>query len=358
MHILFEQSIYITFRFTLPEINQLVIAMDIPDPVVCDNGVKESAQTSLAMLLRRLSYPSRYADIYRLFGWERSRVSRVTQTLSSYIYRRWLYLLRFDSRRLTPTQLKHYADAIHLKGAPLSNCWAFIDGTLKEVARPVHNQRILYNGWKRVHAIKFHALVTPDGLISHLYGPVEGRRHDETLYKESGLAGILEQHSHAPDGSPLVVYGDPAYGLSRHLISPYKGVSLTREQHLFNSGMSKVRESVEWGFHEVISQFAFLDYKKNLKVLLQPVGLLYAVAVLLCNAHVILHGSQISSFFHYPPPTLGQYFHGSLDDAFAFLEGDTGNDIASATPAETWEEPEAASEDINMEQETYEDIVL
>lgn len=359
-------------RFTLAEIDQLVVAMDLPDPVFCDNGVRETAQTALAMLLRRLAYPARYKDIYRLFGWETSRVSRVTRTLASYIYHRWLYLLRFDSHRLSAAQLKSYADAVHLKGAPLSTCWGFIDGTLRPIARPVWNQRVVYNGWKRIHALKFHAVVTPDGIISHLYGPVEGRRHDETLYRESGLAELLERHSFAPNGSPLVIYGDPAYGLSTHLISPYKGLELTQEQKAFNHKMSQVRESVEWGFNEVVSQFAFLDYKKNLKVLLQPVGLLYAVAVILCNAHTILHGSQTSSFFDYPPPTLGQYFHGTMEDAHTFLANDSGEAMAKAAPISELEvgedgedaEPGDIDKGVDVDrheedyEEEYEDVVL
>ena len=38
--------------------------------------------------------------------------------------------------------------------------------------------RVLYNGHKRVHAIKFQSVVAPNGLIANLFGPVEGRRHD------------------------------------------------------------------------------------------------------------------------------------------------------------------------------------
>ena len=34
------------------------------------------------------------------------------------------------------------------------------------------NQRIVYNGHKRVHALKFQSIVTPNGLISNLHGPV------------------------------------------------------------------------------------------------------------------------------------------------------------------------------------------
>ena len=48
-----------------------------------------------------------------------------------------------------------FADAIHAAGAPLPNCWGFIDGTLRPCCRPIRNQRILFSGHKRVHGIKF-----------------------------------------------------------------------------------------------------------------------------------------------------------------------------------------------------------
>ena len=34
---------------------------------------------------------------------------------------------------------------------------------------------------KRVYALKYQSIVTPDGLIAHLYGPIEGRREDSGI---------------------------------------------------------------------------------------------------------------------------------------------------------------------------------
>lgn len=54
----------------------------------------------------------------------------------------------------------------------LNNCWGFIYGTVRSVCCPLQNQRIVCNGHKRVHALKFQPTVTPNGLIANLYGPV------------------------------------------------------------------------------------------------------------------------------------------------------------------------------------------
>jgi hypothetical protein len=43
--------------------------------------------------------------------------------------------------------------------------------------------------------------------------------------------------------------------------------------------MSGIREPVEWVFKEIGDQFGFLNFTKNQKLLLQPVGLYYLVAV-------------------------------------------------------------------------------
>ena len=49
----------------------------------------------------------------------------------------------------------------------------------------------MYNGHKRVPALKFQAVVIPSGLAANLYGPVEGRRHDAGMLEESGLLNIF-----------------------------------------------------------------------------------------------------------------------------------------------------------------------
>ena len=113
-------------------------------------------------------------------------------------------------------------------------------------------------------------MVTPNGLIANSFGPVEGRRHDAFILGVSGLLPQLRKIT-KPDGEPYVVYGDPAYGMSAHVISPFKGAHLTQLQQQFNRLMSEVRVCVEWGFGKIIQYFAYLDFCKNLKVLLQPV---------------------------------------------------------------------------------------
>ena len=99
-------------------------------------------------------------------------------------------------------------------------------------------------------------------MIANLFGPVEGRHHDDFIL---GISGLLPQLGRItkPDGEPYVVYGDPAYGVSAHIISPFKEAHLTQLQHQFNHKMSEARVSVEWGFGKIIQYFAYLDFRKN-----------------------------------------------------------------------------------------------
>ena len=124
-----------------------------------------------------------------------------------------------------------------------------------------------------------------------------------------GVSDLLQQLERIAKSNdePYVIYGDPAYGISCNIIFPFKCAHLTEPQKQFSRYMSEVRVSVEWGFGKIIQYFAFLDFQKNLKFLLQPVAKYYAVGALLTNCHTCLYGSVTSSFFNLEPPSLEDY---------------------------------------------------
>ena len=78
---------------------------------------------------------------------------------------------------------------------------------------------------------------------------------------------LLVQYSVGPNENPLCIYGDPGYPLRIQLQATYnKRNALNPAQREFNTAMSKARISVEWVFGEILRYFAFLDFKKNLKI--------------------------------------------------------------------------------------------
>lgn len=129
------------------------------------------------------------------------------------------------------------------------------------------------------------------------------------MLRESGLYEQLENHTRFPDGSHYIIYGDQAYGIRELLLCPFPGRGLNEEQQHYNTSMSVVRQAVEWSFGKIISQFAFLDFKKNQKLLLQDIEEMYITANILTNCHTCLYGNQTAHFFNIEPINLEQYLN-------------------------------------------------
>ena len=293
-----EDEFLAALRFSNRDIDRLVAALGIPREIRTANGSKFSGIEGVCCLLKRPAYPCRYSDLLSEFGRSVPELSLLTTKTMNMIYERWHHLLSdLNQPLLSQRNLEMFSRQINEKGAPLTNCWGFIDGTVRPICRPKDNQRRVYNGHKRVHALKFQSVLTPNGLIANLFGPIEGRRHDARMLRESNLLTHLQQFSFNGNGQPLCLYGDPAYPISVHLLGPFQGKNLNPQQTDFNAAMSEVRESVEWGFGKVVNYFKFIDFKKNLKLQMSPVGNMYAAAVLLTNAHTCLYGSQTSEYF-------------------------------------------------------------
>ena len=72
--------------------------------------------------------------------------------------------------------------------------------------------------------------------------------------------------------------------------------------------MSNVRTPVEWLFRDIVENFKFMNFKKNLKIGLSSIEKLYVVCALLRNAIIYLYGNLTSTYFELDPPTLEEYF--------------------------------------------------
>ena len=207
------------------------------------------------------------------------------------------------------------ADAIRAAGAPVWRCIGFLDGTFRPCARPVRGQRGLYSGYKKAHGFHFQSVIGPNGLIIDLFGVCLGKHSDSYLLRLSNLVARLQSLTRG-EGSHFYVYADSAYTLSMYILRAFKG-AMTALQQLFNTGMSGVRISVEWGFGLVVNDWKFLDEKKNLKLYKQPIAKIFYVGALLSNMKCCLtaahtndgYGNQIAKFFGVSPPSLHDYLH-------------------------------------------------
>ncbi|KAL3215700.1 hypothetical protein MRX96_051322 [Rhipicephalus microplus] len=216
------------FRFEKADFPVLVHALKMPQYITSAQGVRVTATEALCICLRRLAYPNRLCDLQEYFGRHYSVVSSVSNKILYHIEKNFGCLM---NNMNTHPWLKH--------------------SDLEAMSE---------------------SLMCPNGLICQLDGPYLGRRHDAGILRDSQLYEKLEALALDKE---FVIYGDLAYPLRPLLMKPYGGAALTAAQQEFNSSMSAVRQSVEWGFGKVISEFAFVDFKKNQKILLQAVPRMY-----------------------------------------------------------------------------------
>jgi len=161
------------FRVQKLDLPLLLDALQVPDVFKCEQGTIYDSIEGICILLRRFAYPCRYSDMVPIFGRSVPELCMISNTVLEWMYDNHGHrITQWNNDLLNPVQLQLYADAVSDKGAMLDNCFGFVDGTVRPICRPDIHQRLVYNGHKRVHALKFQSVALPNGLIGHLYGPV------------------------------------------------------------------------------------------------------------------------------------------------------------------------------------------
>ena len=94
----------------------------------------------------------------------------------------------------------------------------------------------------------------------------------------------------------MSIYGGPAYPLRIHLQAPFCYGVLTPMMEQYHFDMSSVRVTVEWLFGDIINDFKFLDFKKNLEIGISCVGKMYLVCALLNNTKPAYMETKLQSF--------------------------------------------------------------
>jgi nuclease HARBI1 len=143
-------------------------------------------------------------------------------------------------------------------------------------------QKATYSGHKRRPGLKWQVITTPDGMLFHICGPYEGRRHDMHLYAESGLDDILSENN-LIDGVQHYLFGGSGYTLRPYLMTPSEGANLNAIELLFNKRMSKARVSVEWAFKYIKKYFSHIAFPRKIALSRTPGGAWYRASCLLWN---------------------------------------------------------------------------
>ena len=132
----------------------------IPDGIVTYNRLVVDGSEVMCVFLKSFAYPCRYLDIVSIFGTPVPQYSIITNQIMDSIYNNFHDLLEnMNQSWLRPGNLELFCEVIHNKGAALNNRCGFIDGTVRPFFRPGKMQRVLYNGHKKVHGLKFQSVL-------------------------------------------------------------------------------------------------------------------------------------------------------------------------------------------------------
>ena len=180
------------FRFSPEQILRIAPLLQLPDEIDLGNRVKIDRIEALCILLYRLSYPCRLVDIERHFQRHRTICSRVITKVCVLLYATWKDHLELHPS-VTQAKIVHYAAHVKRVWKPCDGIYAFIDGSKHMMCRPTKDQEVVYSGHKRGHCCNWQALVSPDGLILSLFGPLPGSVNDITMLSDSKLINRLNQ---------------------------------------------------------------------------------------------------------------------------------------------------------------------
>jgi len=195
---------------------------------------KFSSEEVLLVGLYRMSHTNRYDDgAYReIFGFDFQRVSKCFKLFLLHLCNNWDYLIR-DHMDFWIPYIPSYSEAIRTKCENIGctfdvnsfRIFGFIDNTMNATCRPGGGpardgpgaprndkdiETAFYNGWKKIHGLKWQTADLPCGMIFHAFGPATVRRNDLWMLGESELDDKLRVYMRNFDKN-YILYGDSAY---------------------------------------------------------------------------------------------------------------------------------------------------
>lgn len=225
-----DSTCYGSFRFTKDQLRRMVRALQFDQDFLLSNGAKYSGEAILLTCLYYMHRPMTQDQAADFIGITcQPDVSRMFNFFLDHMAR-WHHLVAnnpetdsLDMWAPFVAEFKRKLMFFHVPGVDTtrySNVIGFVDGKLHRVARPsqrpehslidVDTQQTVYNGYKKMHALKFQSVVAPNGMIIQLSGAYRGRVADSTALRHSGLNRMLQQLSETA-GEHCDVYGDSAY---------------------------------------------------------------------------------------------------------------------------------------------------
>jgi hypothetical protein len=187
-----DSMCYSSFRYPRSQLYRLlgVMRMHMDEEIVLPNRARYSAETCMLVGLYYMHRPVTQDQVADFIGITcQPNVSRLISFFLDHLVFHFQHLIALDPddslRRWAPyvDMFKRKLRMYHVEGVDsrrYNDVIGFVDGKLHRIARPmqraehtaigVDTQRTVYSGYKKVHAVKFQAVVVPNGLIVQLCG--------------------------------------------------------------------------------------------------------------------------------------------------------------------------------------------
>jgi hypothetical protein len=225
-----------SFRFIKPQLYRLKTAIRLQGDFILDNRSVYSGETILLASLYYLHKPINQDEVASFIGiFCQPDVSRMFAFFLDHLLGNYQHLIALDigdSLNMWAGEVENFKRKLrdfhrpNVDSTRYNDVIGFVDGKLHRIARPgqrsehtaigVDTQRTVYNGYKKIHAVKFQATVAPNGMILQLSGGYRGRIADSTMLRRSGLNDMLQELSNAA-GQTCCIYGDAAYPILSHI---------------------------------------------------------------------------------------------------------------------------------------------
>ena len=207
-----NELIHDMFRFDSQEqLRHLLAAFRFPTQFETSKRYSFSGEEILLAGLFRLHAPNIQGDVgwRTIFGYDQPTTSIACSIFFTFMVENWAYLLQ-DHLSFWLPYLPQFAEKIRAKlqekgvfFEPESfRVFGFTDNTMNATCRPGGGptrtgedaprndpliQRAWYNGWKKLHGMKWQTVDLPNGMNMHVWGPVSIRHNDIWTLEESCL---------------------------------------------------------------------------------------------------------------------------------------------------------------------------
>lgn len=111
-----------TISFTFAELEELIVALNLPASFVTSNRYHFNTLEAFALTCACFCSAGDQYNLAIIYNQSQSAISEIVNAVVTYVDVRWSFLLNFDHNHLLSQQnFDRYAKAIHWRGAPVKS---------------------------------------------------------------------------------------------------------------------------------------------------------------------------------------------------------------------------------------------